>query len=228
MQFVYLCRSGSNEELKYSIRSLVKHFPNPDIVVVGGKPDWYIGEHISVQQNKTKHQNVINSLYSICSSEKINETFVLMNDDFFITRDISEIPVFHGGLLKDKVLFYQENADTSNYTKILIDTQFILQKQKIENPLDYAIHVPMTMEKKKLLKILKPMTSFRILYGNLYSVGGTKIPDVKFYNGGPLWAKSYMPESNEIPFLSTNDQSFQKAYSLFLKHNLNKKTIYEK
>jgi len=48
MDFVYICKDGVNEELKYSIRSVVESFPETNIWVVGGKPDWYTGRDISI------------------------------------------------------------------------------------------------------------------------------------------------------------------------------------
>ena len=48
MDFVYICKEGVNEELKYSIRSVVESFPESNIWVVGGKPDWYTGNYIQV------------------------------------------------------------------------------------------------------------------------------------------------------------------------------------
>ena len=57
MDFVYICKDGVNEELKYSIRSVVESFPEAIVWVVGGKPDWYIGNYIKVEQKESKYKN---------------------------------------------------------------------------------------------------------------------------------------------------------------------------
>ena len=38
MNFIYICRVGENEELRYSIRSVLNSFPEANIWVIGGKP----------------------------------------------------------------------------------------------------------------------------------------------------------------------------------------------
>ena len=83
------------------------------------------------------------------------------------------------------------------------------------NPLDYAIHVPFVVNKKKLLDILDLGLSWRIIYGNLYRVGGTEVlskdgesKDVKVYlrNGVIEGAKE---NSLSKKFLSSQDDSFE-------------------
>jgi hypothetical protein len=85
MDFVYICKPGDNEELRYSIRSVLYSFPDANIWLVGGKPSWYSGNYIYVDQKHHKYANAINNLHAICDSNEISEEFVLMNDDFFIS-----------------------------------------------------------------------------------------------------------------------------------------------
>jgi hypothetical protein len=226
MNFVYLCRDGDNEELRYSIRSLYKNIKNPIIWVVGGKPDWYIGNYISVNQNKTKHVNVRNNLNKIVSSKDIEDNFILMNDDFFIMKPMLDIPYFHGGLLINKVKTFKTHAKTSSYTKMLSDTYDTLIKKQIQDPLDYAIHVPMKMNKKNLSKVIYPALSIRTMYGNLYNVGGIPIEDVKVHLNRP-WSESFDYKKN-TKFLSTNDQSFNKLYEEIFKNKFIDKSPLEK
>jgi len=86
MNFVYICRGGENEELRYSLRSVVNSFPDSAVWVVGGIPKWYSGNKISIEQNAGKWANAVNNLNAITESPDIPEEFVLMNDDFFITN----------------------------------------------------------------------------------------------------------------------------------------------
>jgi hypothetical protein len=69
--FVYLCRPGKNEELRYSIRSVNAFYPNATIWVVGGKPDWYIGNFLEVEQSSNAFQNVKNSLAEVIKNAMI-------------------------------------------------------------------------------------------------------------------------------------------------------------
>lgn len=226
MNFVYLCRDGDNEELRYSIRSLYKNIKDPNVWIVGGRPDWYVGNYIKVNQNKTKHVNVRNNLNKIISSKDIEDNFILMNDDFFIMKPTLDIPYFHGGLLINKVKKFKTNAKTSSYTKMLSDTYDTLIKKQIQDPLDYAIHVPMKINKENLSKVIYPALSIRTMYGNLYNVGGTPIEDVKVHLNRP-WQESFDYKKN-TKFLSTNDQSFSKLYEEIFKNKFINKSPLEK
>lgn len=183
MNFVYACRSGENEELRYSIRSVKYFYPDSSIWVVGGKPSWYLGNHIAITQDKNKHTNVLNNLLAICNSESIPNGFVYMNDDFFILDQKNQINFYYDGTLEEKIKRYSETRGINSYTNQLINTNTKLNKLGFDMPLNYEMHVPMPIEKHKLEKSLKYKTQvlWRSMYGNIFNVGGTRIDDVKVY-----------------------------------------------
>lgn len=208
MDIVYICRNGNNEELRYSIRSVIKNMPLGNIWVVGGKPDWYCGNYIEVPQSAGKYRNARNSLQAIVESKSISENFVLMNDDFFVIKPVSHVEYFHGGPLINKIDTYEDMTPRSSYTLMLKQTHERLVKLGIREPLDYDIHVPMPMTKTGLSKSIKGNTLWRSTYGNIFSVGGTEIADVKLYHGGPLKIKNKDYSNIDSPYLSTDDESF--------------------
>ena len=228
MDFVYICRDGDNEELRYSIRSVLHSFPDAKVWVVGGKPNWYSGPHIPIEQNHNKYTNALNNLHAICNSNEISKDFILMNDDFFIIKKIDKIEHFHGGLLSDKIDKYVKITGSSLYIKKLILTNSRLIEKDIKFPYDYELHTPMPMEKDKLCFILQkyPSCLWRSMYGNLYSVGGTKIEDVKVYTN-----RRHLARSNEITeksiYLSTEDQAFKGILDKVLSHIFTASTQYE-
>ena len=228
MDFVYICKPGDNEELRYSIRSVLYSFPDANIYVVGGKPSWYSGNYIYVDQKHHKYANAINNLHAICDSNEISEEFVLMNDDFFIIKKIYRIDQFYNGLLSTKIDKYTKITGSSMYIKKLILTKTRLIDYGIKNPLDYELHVPMVMEKEKLKHIILkyPSCLWRSMYGNIYSVGGSQMEDVKIYTN-----KKYAARSNEITensvFLSTEDQAFGLALDKVLYKMFNTPTAHE-
>jgi hypothetical protein len=230
MDFVYICKDGNNEELRYSIRSVVQSFPDSNIWVVGGKPVWYSGNYINIKQVLTKYRNAIQNLNAICNSNEISEEFILMNDDFYIVKNINTIKTYHGGLLLDKINLYQKINSNSNYTRKLAATYKKIKSLDIENPLDYELHVPMVMEKKKLKQILQNNDQFlwRSIYGNVFGVGGEQMEDVKVYTKGPLVLKSYNLKKDEHIYLSSADTSFDMILSNILKKQFTEKTKYEK
>ena len=230
MDFVYICKDGANEELKYSIRSVVESFPNSNIWVVGGKPDWYIGNFIEVKQKESKYKNAVENLKTISVSEQISESFILMNDDFYIVKKIDKIENFHGGYLLDKINLYQKLNGNSQYTRKLSGTYKKLKALGFENPLDYELHIPMIMEKEKLKIILDLIDQFlwRSIYGNKFEVGGTEMQDVKVYTTGPLVLKSYNLNIDNHTYLSSADSSFNNIFNKILKDKFNQKTKFEK
>lgn len=230
MDFVYICKEGINEELKYSIRSVVESFPDSNIWVVGGKPDWYVGNYIKVEQRESKYKNAVENLKTISVSDQISESFVLMNDDFYIIKKINKIENFHGGYLLNKINLYQKLNGNSQYTRKLSGTYKKLKALGFENPLDYELHVPMIMEKTKLKIVLELIDQFlwRSIYGNKFNVGGTEMQDVKVYNSGPLVLKSYNLNIDNHTYLSSADSSFNNIFNKILKDRFNKKTKFEK
>lgn len=227
MDLVYICRSGDNEELRYSIRSAVANYPHSKIWVVGAKPSWYTGNFIPVKQTTSKYSNVRRSLEEIQTNGLISEEFILMNDDFFIIKPVKKVKHFHGGLLLDKVHQYQDLNMGSSYTRMLEQTYSRLTRMGVEAPLDYDIHVPMIMSRKGLREALKGQTLWRSTYGNLFSVGGTEMSDVKVYGSGPLKLKSYDINNLKYDYLSTNDDSFEMIKEALLKDLFPHATMYE-
>lgn len=226
MDFVYTCRDGENEELKYSIRSVINSFPDATIWVAGGKPDWYVGNYIKVDQDRTSHVNQLANFIAVCNSEEIANNFILMNDDFFIINKINKIEYFNGGLLQDKIDLYQDLVGDNSYVRRLMQTISRLHKYKIDSPIDYELHVPFPVEKDKFKAVLDKDGRFnwRSIYGNIFQVGGKQIKDVKVYDSGNLTKKSFDYINNESDFLSSLDASFNKIKPLLQELFPNKTT----
>ena len=229
MDFVYICRSGENEELRYSIRSVMHSFPEAKVWLVGGKPDWYVGPYVEVDQNNNKYANALNNLKAICESSNISDNFILMNDDFFIIKKINKIDYFYNGLLSEKIDRFTKITGSSMYIKKLITTNKKLLEIGINNPIDYELHVPMQMDKINLLDIITkyPECLWRSMYGNLCNVGGTQMEDVKVYVN-----KKHLARSNEITessmYMSTEDTSLKLMLDKILKDLLPNQSNYEK
>jgi hypothetical protein len=219
MDIVYICRDGDNEELRYSIRSAVKNLPHDNVWVVGGKPEWYVGNYIMVDQGKSKYSNARKNLTAICNEETISESFILMNDDFYIINKVKSVPYMYSGTLDDKIQQRENVFSGNSYTSLLRQTLSALSRRQKTPVLDYELHVPMVFEKKKLSKILKFAVLWRSVYGNLFDVGGIKVQDVKIYEKGNKFFNK-PPDLNNLQsdYLSSNDDSFDT-----LKHFLNSK-----
>jgi hypothetical protein len=213
MDYVYICRDGENEELKYSIRSVVAN-GNPDkIWVVGGKPVWYSGDYIQVLQTANKHENELNSLKEVLKNNEISDDFVLMNDDFFILKQLGSIPTYNGGLLEAKIKEHTNLNGVTRYSLSLKEVKKQLLKKGIKVMLNYDIHIPMVMNKTKLKQFNQLPVTPRSLYGNVFNLGGKTIEDPKIYDE----SSSLINLDGE--FVSTTDKTFilikDKLQSLF-------------
>jgi hypothetical protein len=165
---------------------------------------------------------------AICNSEEIPEDFVLMNDDFFIMKKIDRVENYYGGLLSVRCFEYSQKHARSTYTKRLFQTLKTLKRIGFLSPLDYELHVPMSVQKSKLAKALEYGVLWRSVYGNLYNIGGTEISDVKIYFDGLDQANNVFLNSNNVPFVSTEDRSFSYVKQEYLHKKFPKPSKYEK
>lgn len=227
MDLVYICKNGKNEELRYSIRSAVKNLQFDNLWVVGGKPDWYAGNYIKVPQDKAKYANARKNLAALTDSEQISESFVLMNDDFYIINKVNSIPYMHGGSLKDKLELYKTLSGMTSYVSMLNSTYINLSRNAKKEVLDYELHVPMPMEKEKLKKVLNHKDFWRSRYGNTFNVGGIEMQDVKVYVEGSLVKKSYDVDNLIYDYISSSGDSFELIKAKILNSRFPEKTSYE-
>lgn len=93
MDIVYILGSGSfcgNKEIGYSIKSLKKHCLDlGKIYVIGEKPEG-LPDIIHIPANDSfdkKWKNAYSKVKLACATSDISDEFLLMNDDFFFTRD---------------------------------------------------------------------------------------------------------------------------------------------
>ena len=204
MDYVYICRSGENEELRYSIRSVVTNLKPDSVWILGYKPNWYTGNFIEVPDIGNKFENITNCYKVISNSNSISEDFILMNDDFFVMFPTAKIPVVYDGTLTEKIELHIEEYGPTAYSRVLKNANTYLKNNKIKNALNYDVHFPMQINKTLLSRIDLSICAPRSVYGNTYSIGGDKIKDVKVYASN---SDIYLGDHQ---FLSTEDKSFKK------------------
>lgn len=221
MDLVYICRDGDNEELRYSIRSAVANLPHDNIWVFGGKPDWYIGNHVRLKQNGLKYDNARSNLAAISRHYDVSDDFVLMNDDFYAIRPVEKIVPVHRGTLQEHLDMIHVNL---GYKRLVEETLDTLTNMKSKNLLSYELHVPMVMNKKNLGRIIGLPGLWRSLYGNLYDVGGEQFADVKVHNNVDTDALM----QNPLPYISSHEETFQGILDGYFKDAFPEPSKYEK
>lgn len=205
---VYILKNGCNsEEIIYSIRSVCKNFPYRKIWIYGGKPENITPDCIVelTQTGSNKWEKVNNTLKAICKNDEITPDFWLFNDDFFVMKKVRKVDYMAGGTLwaRAQRIGQKFGGRDSAYSAQLKDTARVLRDKGFDR-LDYALHVPMLINRKKALETLgefKGYPMFRSLYGNHHKVGGVLADDVK------ITSLTDMPTGEEA-FISTDNNSF--------------------
>jgi len=213
MDIVYMVRDGeTNEELRYSLRSLV-NLPHDNVIFAGHKPSWVQNvTHIRRQQvYHSKYINTTRNLMKVCNDPYVSDDFILMNDDFFIMKPVPVLPNFHRGPLLTVERYYR-NLGATDYALGIEQTKNYMISLGLDpfKMLSYELHVPMNMNKKNFIDMITqqqatmniPVIHKRTLYGNLYHEGGIRMEDVK------IFTDSY-PDTNAT-FLSSDDTSFER------------------
>lgn len=231
MDIVYFVREGEdNEELRYSLRSL-SNLPHNTVHIVGYKPSWVTNvNHIDITQDKGgKNLNTTHNMLIAAKNEDVSEDFILMNDDFFIMKPLSELPHYNRGDIQ-KVADYYKQYD-SMYYRGMLDTRAYMEKLGIKTSLSYELHIPMVFNKKNVIAMFEqyykdqPPVSVlhkRTLYGNMFNYGGTTIDDVKVYTRRGR-------TNRESVFLSTEDSIWEESIvGRYIRRVFPNKSQYEK
>lgn len=208
---VYFLKEGRNEELRYSLRSIEKNFPFSRVVFYGGKPQGITPDlHIHVKQTEpTKWERVRNMLLLACENDELTDKIWLFNDDFFVMRKIDEPPIaIYDGTLSERITQLEKPTfgRPTIYSKLLRRLEKVLHNCEIAEPLNYATHTPMLIDRKDMAQVLRaenktPMA--RSLYGNIYKIGGIDEPDVKYH-------QNHKPQNESSVYISTSDESWNQ------------------
>jgi hypothetical protein len=171
---VYFAAGKTNEELRYSIRSLCKNFkPFRKLWIIGSKPDDIIPDgFIEMYPDGTKYSNVRTAIFTALNDDRISDNFWLFNDDFFIMKKVKDLPPYYDGSLFEwcgKIIF--NNNGFSDYVIKMFDEIRYLKDNNLDVK-NFEVHLPMLINKQKALELTKILQdgskAFRSTYGNMY------------------------------------------------------------
>lgn len=209
MTLIYpLLNSSLNNyyELKYSIRSICSVYTVTRVILVGGKPDWYTGEHIPFKDYGPirKEENIFH---------KVRATGVdgmFCNDDHYL---LAQLELHHKGSMHANYLVKKKN---SSYARTLKNTLSVLG----EDVNDYDTHCPMFVTAEGLSKLQDNWPQwgfgFKTMYCYTNNLTGCYYPDAKY---------QVIPDVIDRPYFSIQDgcANINKLEVLFTK-----KSIFEK
>ena len=156
---VYILKqSDVNPDLKFSLRSVEKFCTFRNIWVVGYKPNWVKNvNYLPTVQSGNKWVNSMTNIVAACNCPEISEDFVLMNDDFFMLRSITDWRKTFNLCLNtiDEEAKKYENKNPSRWQYGFLYAKELLDALHCEKRYNYEFHGPIVFNKQKFLEMLE-------------------------------------------------------------------------
>lgn len=240
-----------NENLRYSLRSLEKYAKNINKVwLIGYAPDWVT--NVNVLRTEQKHDKWLNTRDNIeaaCKCDSISEDFILFNDDFILTEEVSDWSYFtnccRGTLFEQECKYLKLSESTPWRDGFHFNRQLLILAgccKDDKEPLNYELHRPIIFNRERRLKLFErpefkkyrytseQLLFQRSLYKNLFPDDESPrvIEDSKLFS-----------DVREESFLTANgcfsvtehligDSDNAPKLNKWLQLHLNKKSIFEK
>lgn len=215
MDAVYLMGPTRSHEIRYSLRSLV-NLPMVDRVVFAGwRPAWARDVvHVVPEPHRPgKHWSTWANLSAAARDRRLSDTFVLMNDDFFVVDWTADLPAYEAGPLHESV-WRPDDERTGRRCSV----RSVLDGMGVPEPpggwRSFELHVPMLVDRVALEDVLahadkvRPASELpagkRSLYGNAAGLAGPTIPDVKIRDFRTT-------PTDDAAFVSTTEYSFRSG-----------------
>lgn len=221
---VYPVRAGENEELRYSLRSIVANADGlfRKVWIVGtGLPSWLTGvEVLEAGADGGRVADVRAKITAAAKHRGVASRFVLLNDDHFLVDPISKWEAFHMG----PTTVYLKHLETldppltprnNKWVRTVAATAEWMAEQGHGDILCRQGHRPLLWDKRKLSKALAEYPDDHELdvlglydlagAGGVGRLGG----NAKIIND-PAAFHAKLAEL-DIPWLSSNDRSFSEG-----------------
>ncbi len=193
------------QELKYSIRSQCKFNPITKCLLVGGRPDWYTGDHLPHRDYDftRKEENIKDK--TIAGAEALKDNFLYSNDDFFA---MAPYPGAHNkGLLSECIKKLHPHG---SYTRTLQNTM-----DRFGDVYNVDTHAPLMMDWRGFIKETWPGFGygFKTWYCQLNQVTTTEYIDTK---------TDKVPQPHSRLYFSTTHgfRDFQSLENLYPKKSI--------
>lgn len=138
------------EELSMCIRLIKKNLKiNYDkIYIIGDKFDSFNIDIVNIIVEEQKYNKWLDSNFLVKKYiEKVEEPFILFNDDFFLTSDVYDIPCYYYDTLENRSLTTYVINDKINQIKI---SNYGLNIQAFLNVFEdynnYEVHIPIVID----------------------------------------------------------------------------------
>ncbi|MBN1909268.1 MAG: hypothetical protein JW818_05985 [Pirellulales bacterium] len=212
--YPYLAAEAAGEELRYSIRSVAKHFVGEvRFWVVGDRPGWYEGDFLDAPRRSATVRacaDLAAKMLRVFDEPAIPETFVWMMDDVYLlgpmTLDALRQPRARGRMTVEQLAVWRPRRlwlqDKRRAWELLAARGRPLH--------DYCVHLPYVYEKTRMRRLFE-----------WYPLGRESLPlSLLYFNefaeGPPLPVEPVLHRECRRPSLTTLRRRVQE--SLILNH----------
>ena len=228
MDAVYVCRSGENPELRYSLRTLEKNVDHGVVWIFGDAPAWVDRASVEVvrsQQKVTPYASTRAHIAKAINDPRVSDPFTLWTDDFYAMQSVDEVPLLNRGPLNTMLDEYR--GPRTPWVRALRETMRLVKDLGVKDPLFYDLHVPIPVRKDAMEEALKiasrsreDAVHTRTIYGNLLKEDGVTIEDPKMHRRTDAFPTG--------PWLSSSDATFRSAIEPVLRYLFPDPCPYEK
>lgn len=211
----------NSEELRFAIRSMVKHFVAlSGVLLIGDKPEWYCGDHIPYSDiqhpwsSRTWKERSLQLKILQCP----DDAFLYSNDDFFANQDFGITP------------YYYDVECWEMASRHSIQSYKSMYEECLPNWKNFDVHAPMIMFKDRFERTYKEMLAadcqwpIKTTYAHEYI--GTRYADLKIRGEHTYNELEFLV--NDRPFFSTHNNSINDDLIRFLTNLYPEKSIYER
>lgn len=196
---------ADGEELRLSLRSLV-NLPHGRVWFVGDTPPaWVTGVgHIPTERDPVKYADANRNLLAACVDDRLTESVVLMNDDFYVMRPTRAVAPMHRGTVRSWMTGFK--ITSGPYLQNAKATARLLGKMGCADPLCFETHTPFAFRRAPMAELIRAGQAagiaglhHRTMYGNLHCPRAQLAEDVKVYKPALVLGMSWWP------YLSTSN-----------------------
>lgn len=192
-------------ELRYAIRSMVKHFkPLSGVLLIGDKPEWYAGDHIPYADIPGEKERSM----QLKVLQAPDEIFLYSNDDYFAAEDFTiDLPNYYDTDCRDMAARHPIDSYRKMYNNCL------------PGWLNYDVHTPMIINKKAFKQsyyLMDAQTPIKTTYANFFEI----VPLHKYLADCKIKGEHSYDEiiyaTKDRPFFSTHDSAINADMITFL------------
>lgn len=202
--------AGTAQELRYTLRSVEKNYPEVGELWLVGDASIHMKDfrHIPNPMNQSSSYpmgNSVNAIYLACTHPKVADEFLLFNDDFFLMQPYTPRVEYRCTLAEHIAFFPNKN---SAWTQTLANTYNYLRDRGVEEPLSFALHTPLPVNKAVMAYELERAKGKGISARSVYGATITPIPAQATHDSKISWSTTEDWRTWDI--LSTENQIFER------------------